>query len=60
MDILTYMTPAPDYKTFPMITSSTLDGSNLALSQTFFKSGATIYSTAVSFIAPMNIWVSNK
>ena len=51
--ILTYMTPDPDYTTFPMMTSSTLDGSNLALSQAAFKSGATMSSTGVSLKLPL-------
>jgi len=51
--ILTYITPEPGYKTLPIITSSTLDGSNLVLSITFFNNGAIIYSTAVSFKAPI-------
>jgi hypothetical protein len=50
--ILTYITPDPDYNTFPIITSSILAGSNLVLSQTAFKRGAIIYSVAVSFKKP--------
>jgi len=55
IDILTYMTPDPDCNTFPMMTSSTNAGSNLVLSMTFLKRGATIYSTAVSLNPPVNL-----
>lgn len=58
MAILTWRTPDPDYKTLPIMTSSTLVGSNLVFSQTFFNRGATIYSTAVSFKSPFFDFVS--
>lgn len=50
--ILTYKTPAPDYKTLPTTTSSILDGSILVCSRIFLNNGASIASHGVSLNPP--------
>jgi len=50
--ILTCKTPAPDYNTFPTITSSILDGSILVYSIIFLNKGVNIASHGVSLNPP--------